>query len=68
MFSTIFGPRAGGPARIETRREAVERLLADLNAAIDMMPEKPAVTVHPSTGHIRLELPEERVSAARKVV
>ena len=65
MFSTIFGPRAGGSPRIETRREAMERLLGDLNAVIDMMPEKPAVTVNPTSGHISLELPEAREDGTR---
>lgn len=59
MFSTIFGQRATDTPRIETRREAIERLLGDLNTAIDFMPEKPAVTVNPATGHISLDLPGE---------
>ena len=65
MFSTIFGHRANDTPRIETRREAIERLLLDLNTAIDFLPEKPAVTVHPGTGHISLELPGEPLDEAR---
>ncbi|QDC09946.1 hypothetical protein FHY55_12145 [Oceanicola sp. D3] len=58
MFGTIFGQRATSTPRIETRREAIDRLLTDLNTAIDFLPEKPVVKVHPGTGHIELELPE----------
>lgn len=65
MFSTIFGPRAASALRIETRREAIARLLGDLNTAIDLLPEKPVVKVHPGTGHIELELPEEVVDRTR---
>ncbi|MBY6153084.1 hypothetical protein KUV47_07680 [Vannielia litorea] len=65
MFSTIFGPRASETPRIETRREAIKRLLGDLNTAIDFLPEKPAVTVNPRTGHISLDLPDETVDLTR---
>ena len=65
MFSTIFDQRATSSPRIETRREAIDRLLADLNAAIDFLPEKPVVKVHPGTGHIALEIAEEEVDRTR---
>ncbi|MCO6382371.1 MAG: hypothetical protein JXQ91_01630 [Vannielia sp.] len=65
MFSTIFGHRANDAPRIETRREAIERLVGDLNTLIDFLPEKPAVTVNPRSGHISLEVPEEEVDRTR---
>jgi hypothetical protein len=68
MFSTIFGHRAPDSPRIETRREAIERLLEDLNTAIDFLPEKPAVTVNPRSGHISLHMPAGPSDRARHLV
>lgn len=58
MLKFLFGGR-GQPAIIETKRQSFERLVAELNAAIDELPEKPKVTLDPATGHVAFELPEQ---------
>lgn len=46
-------------AKIETQRDRFARLVEELNAAIDALPDKPRVTVDPATGHILPETPEQ---------
>lgn len=45
--------------KIETQRETFTRLVEELNAAIDNLADKPAVTIAPATGRISFELPEQ---------
>ncbi|MBF9035998.1 hypothetical protein HKCCE2091_17250 [Rhodobacterales bacterium HKCCE2091] len=45
--------------KVETQRETFNRLVAELNAAIDRLPAKPRVTVDPANGHIALDEPEQ---------
>jgi len=44
---------------IETQRETFTRLVEELNAAIDGLPDKPAITVDPASGHISFDVPEQ---------
>ena len=57
MLKFIFGHK--GKAQPETQRQTAERLQGELNALIDTMGRKPAVTFDPETGHIALKLPEQ---------
>lgn len=43
----------------ETQRQVFERLIREVNEVLDMLPEKPAVTVHPGTGHISIAAPAQ---------
>lgn len=57
MLKFLFGGR--GKAVVETQRQTIERLSAELNSAIELLPVKPRVTLDPETGHIELHLPEQ---------
>ena len=60
MFNFLFRKRgADAEPVIETQRQTFERLNTALNATIDLLPEKPAVTVDPATGHVTLTAPEQ---------
>jgi len=59
MLRFLFGTKPTAAAKPETQREAFARLLADLNAALAELPEKPKVTIDPATGGIELHLPEQ---------
>ena len=57
-----FLKRLGGvsaPDKPESQRERFERLVAELNEALDDLSDKPAVTVQPDSGHISFEMPEQ---------
>jgi hypothetical protein len=57
-----FLKRLGGggtPSQPESQRARFERLVADLNEALDDLSDKPAVTVQPDSGHISFEMPEQ---------
>lgn len=58
MFKFLFGGR-GETAVIETKRQSFERLVMELNTAIDELADKPKVTFDPVTGHVTFELPEQ---------
>ena len=59
MFSFLkFGRNAKPEVVIETQRQTFERLVGELNEAIALLDEKPAVTVTPSTGALSFELPD----------
>lgn len=45
--------------KIETQRETFTRLVEEMNAAIEKLADKPAVTIEPATGRISFELPEQ---------
>ena len=65
MFNFLFRKRgADAEPVIETQRQSFERLITELNATIDLLPEKPAVTVDPATGHVTLTAPEQFPDAA----
>ncbi len=59
MFRFLIGGRKNQTPEPEPQRQVFRRLMADLNTAIDELPEKPAVTIDPATGHISLRLPEQ---------
>ena len=60
MFKFLFGKRGAEPeVVVETQRQTFERLVSELNEAIGALPEKPAVTVDPATGHVTLQTPEQ---------
>ncbi|RLJ59003.1 hypothetical protein BCF46_1145 [Litoreibacter meonggei] len=44
---------------VETQRQNFERIISELNSAIDGLPVKPRVTLDPVTGHVELHLPEQ---------
>ncbi|MGC9371325.1 MAG: hypothetical protein ACP5DX_17480 [Paracoccaceae bacterium] len=55
----LFGMRPPTEDAVaETQREALERLVRDLNAAIAALPEKPRLIIDPATGKLELDLPE----------
>lgn len=57
-----FLKRLGGgsaPDKPESQRARFERLVAELNEALDDLSDKPAVTVQPDSGHISFEMPEQ---------
>lgn len=58
MFKFLFGKKAEDAVVVETQRESFERLINELNDALDVLDQKPTVTVDPETGHIGLILPE----------
>lgn len=59
MLRFLFGMRSPTEeAAAETQREALERLVRDLNAAIAALPEKPRLIIDPATGKLELDLPE----------
>lgn len=58
MLKFLFGTRGEKPV-IETRRQTFERLVRELNEAIDEIADKPKVTFDPATGHVMFELPEQ---------
>jgi len=59
MFRFLRFGRPAEQPKIETQRQTFERLVAELNAALDLLADKPAVTVEPATGHIRFALPDQ---------
>ena len=59
MFKFLrFGRGKKTEVAIETQRQTFERLVRELNEALDTLPEKPAVTIDPATGHVAFDLPE----------
>lgn len=58
MFKFLFKGR-GEAAVVETKRQSFERLVSELNTAIDELADKPKVTLDPATGHVAFELPEQ---------
>ncbi len=58
MLRFLFGGRKKPDVKIETQRETFSRLVAELNEAIDALPDKPRVTIDPRSGHILPEAPE----------
>ena len=60
MFKFLrFGRGAKNEPVVESQRETFERLVTELNDALDSLPEKPAVTIDPATGHVAFDLPEQ---------
>ena len=57
MFKFLFRGR-DKDAVVETQRQSFERIVSELNGAIDALPVKPSVTLDPESGHITLHLPE----------
>ncbi|WP_224823617.1 hypothetical protein [Cognatishimia sp. MH4019] len=58
MFKFLFGKKAEEAVVVETQRETFERLINELNNALDVLDAKPTITVNPETGHVGLVLPE----------
>jgi len=58
MLKFLFRGREKS-AVVETQRQRLERIVTELNDAIDGLPVKPRVTLDPVTGHIELHLPEQ---------
>ena len=58
MFKFLFRGRNKAVV-VETQRQSFERIVSDLNDAIDGLPIKPRVTLDPATGHVELHLPEQ---------
>ncbi|MEM9855310.1 MAG: hypothetical protein AAF841_12800 [Pseudomonadota bacterium] len=58
MLRFLFGDRKGTP-KVETQREAFERLVKELNEAIGALAVKPKITVDPNTGALDLAAPEQ---------
>ena len=57
-----FLKRLGGvsaPNKPESQRARFERLVSELNEALDGLTDKPAVTVQPDSGHISFDMPEQ---------
>lgn len=67
MFKFLFGKKAEEAVVVETQRETFERLIKELNSALDALPEKPTVTISPESGHIGLVLPENLPDEALKL-
>ena len=61
MLKFLFGRRSTPeePLVLETQRQVFTRLIAELNTALDSLPEKPKVTFDPASGHIDFDLPEQ---------
>ena len=59
MLEKLFRFARRNRAQPETRRQCVTRLLADLNASLVDLAEKPVITVTPNDGKIGLELPDD---------
>ncbi|WP_208351797.1 hypothetical protein [Pseudaestuariivita rosea] len=58
MFKFLFRKRGDEiEAKVETQREAFERVIDELNDLIGRQANKPKVTVDPASGHISLALP-----------
>ncbi|GAA3867477.1 hypothetical protein [Celeribacter arenosi] len=59
MFKFLrFGRGHKAEVAIESQRQTFERLVSELNEALDTLPDKPAVTIDPATGHVAFDLPE----------
>jgi hypothetical protein len=58
MLKFLFRGRETN-AVVETQRQRFERIVTELNDAIDGLPVKPRVTLDPVTGHFELHLPEQ---------
>ena len=58
MFNFLFRGR-NQKVVVETQRQSFERIIAELNTAIDGLSVKPRVTLDPATGHVELQLPEQ---------
>ena len=67
MFKFLFGKKAEDAVVVETQRETFERLIKEINTALDALPEKPTVTVSPEEGHIGFVLPEHLPDEALKL-
>ena len=67
MFKFLFGKKAEDAVVVETQRETFERLIKELNTALEALPEKPTITISPETGQIGLVLPEHLPDEALKL-
>ncbi|WP_147124866.1 hypothetical protein [Shimia ponticola] len=59
MLRFLFGTKTTTPVKSETQRETFDRLVSELNEAIDALPVKPKVTFDPASGQIAFETPEQ---------
>lgn len=59
MFKFIKSRFGAVAPAIETQRETIERVLAEVNGVVAEMVEKPLVTINPATGAVSLALPEQ---------
>ncbi|MEM9349334.1 MAG: hypothetical protein AAGA47_03665 [Pseudomonadota bacterium] len=57
MLKFLFGKKPG--AKVETQRETFERLVKELNEAIEPLAVKPRVIVDPNLGTIAFATPEQ---------
>ena len=58
MLRFLFGTKPSTPVKVETQRETFDRLVSELNEALEALPIKPKVTIDPATGHVAFETPE----------
>jgi hypothetical protein len=60
MFKFLkFGRGKKPEAVIENQRQTFERLVSELNEAIAMLPDMPAVTINPVTNEVSFALPDQ---------
>ncbi len=59
MLNFLANLRRKAPEITETQRERFERLIVELNESIDLLADKPKITIEPLSGHIDLERPEQ---------
>lgn len=59
MLRFLFGTKNAKPVKTETQRETFDRLVSELNEAIEALPVKPKVTFDPASGQIAFETPEQ---------
>ncbi|MEM9317896.1 MAG: hypothetical protein AAGA70_02700 [Pseudomonadota bacterium] len=62
MLNFLFRRRTASAepeVKIETQRETFTRLVEEMNASLDKLADKPAVTIEPATGRISFALPEQ---------
>jgi len=64
MFEFLFRKRKQPEATPETQRARFERLILELNEVIETLPEKPAVTIQPTTGRISFTMPAQFMDEA----
>ena len=65
MFKFLFGRKGEVvEAKVETQREAFERVVDELNGLIAKQSVKPKVTLDPETGFVSFELPEQMADEA----
>ena len=58
MLRFLFGTKPSTPVKVETQRETFDRLVSELNEALEALPIKPKVTIDPATGRVAFEAPE----------